>query len=168
MAFELGAAVLLVSNGVRAELRREWGRLAAPGTWLSGEERVAVAREARSARTFADAHTELRPVLVEAAQSVSAAADLITRDWVADLLTRGMMIEQYVEVVGIVSRLAAVDSYVRGVGSAEEPLPDSAPGESTRERNIDVRQRRAFVPTYPEDGARYALSAVPAEESARG
>ncbi|WP_164701205.1 hypothetical protein [Modestobacter sp. KNN46-3] len=167
MAFELEAAVLPVPDGVRAELRREWGRLAAPGTWLSGEERVAVAREARAARTFADAHTELEPVLVEAAQSVSAAANLITREWVADLLTRGMTIEQYVEVVGIVSRVAAVDAYVRGVGSAEEALPDSEPGEPTRRRNIDVRPRAAFVPTDPEDGARYALSAVPAEESAR-
>jgi hypothetical protein len=165
--FELRDAVLPVSDGVRAELRREWGRLAAPGTWLSGEERVAVAREARAARTFADADTELEPVLVEAAQSVSAAADLITRDWIADLLTRDITIEEYVEVVGIVSRLAAVDSYVRGVGSAEEALPDSAPGEPTRQRNINVRRRGAFVPTDPEDGARYALSAVPAEEEAR-
>ena len=167
MAFDLAAAALPVPDGVRAELRREWGRLAAPGTWLSGAERVAVAEEGRAARTFADAHTGLPPLLVEAAQSVSAAADLITRAWVTDLLARGMTIEQYVEVVGIVSRLTAVDSYVRGVGSAEEALPDSAPGQPTREPNREVRWRRAFVPTELEDGALHALSAVPAEEEAR-
>jgi hypothetical protein len=167
VTFDMTGAVLPVPDGVRAELRREWLRLSAPGTWLSGAERVAVAREARAARTFTDADTGLPALLTEAAQSVSAAVDLVTREWVDDLRAHGMAIEQYVEVVGVVSRLAAVDAYVRGVGSAEEPLPDPAPGEPTRERNSRVRWRNAFVPTDPEDGARYALSAVPAEEEAR-
>lgn len=167
MAFELTDTVLPVPGEVRAELRREWERLAAPGTWLSGPERVAVAREARAARTYTDAHTSLPDLLTEAAQSVSAAAALITREWVSDLRARGMAIEQYVEIVGIVSRLAAVDAYVQGVGSAEEPLPDAEPGEPTLERNEQVRWRNAFVPTTPEDGALHALSSVPAEEDAR-
>jgi hypothetical protein len=41
------------------------------------------------------------------------------------------------------------------------------PGEPSRERNDRVRWRNAFVPTDPEDGARFALSAVPAEEEGR-
>jgi hypothetical protein len=167
VAFELDDAVLPVPDGLRDELRQQWQRLAMPGTWLSGEDRVSVAGEARAARTFADALTGLDPLLTEAAQSVSAAADLITWEWVGDLLARGLTVEQFVEVVGIVSRLAAIDAYVRGVGSAEEPLPDPVAGEPARNRNPDVRLRQAFVPTHPEDGARHALSAVPAEEDAR-
>jgi hypothetical protein len=167
VAFEVDDAVLPVPDGLREELRHQWQQLAAPGTWLSGDERVSVAGEARAARTFADAHTGLDPLLTEAAQSVSAAAHLITREWVSDLLARGLTVERFVEVVGIVSRLAAIDAYVRGIGSAEEPLPDPVAGEPTRSRNPDVRLRRAFVPTHPEDGARYALSAVPAEQEAR-
>jgi len=167
VAFALEDALLPVPAEVRAALRREWQRLGAPGTWLSGRDRVAVAREARAARTLADGDTGLSPLLAEAAQSVSAAAEFVTREWVADLLARGLTIEQYVEVVGVVSRLAAVDAYVRGIGCAAEPLPDPAPGEPTREPNQQVRWRRAFVPTDPEDGARYALTAVPAEEEAR-
>ena len=155
--------------GQQTGVRRGLDELAeaAPGTWLSGPERVAVAREARAARTFTDADTELPALLTEAAQSVSAAAALITREWVAGLGARGLATEQYVEVVGIVSRLAAVDCYVRGVGSTAEPLPDPLPGEPARERNGQVRWRNAFVPTHPEDGALYALSAVPAEELGR-
>lgn len=167
VAFELTDAVLPVPDEVRAELRREWTRLAEPGTWLSGPERVAVAREARAARTYTDADTGLPDLLIEAAQSVSAAAALITREWVSGLRAQGMEIEQYVEVVGIVSRLSAVDAYVRGLGSAEEPLPAPVAGAPTRERNEQVRWRNAFVPTEPEDGARFALTAVPAEEEAR-
>ncbi|WP_249522803.1 hypothetical protein [Modestobacter marinus] len=167
MSFELADAVLPLPHAVRAELRREWTRLAAAGSWLTGPERVAVAREARAARTFGDGDTGLPVLLGEAAQSVSAAAHLITRDWVADLQARGMAVDQYVEVVGVVSRLAAVDSYVRGVGSTEEPLPEPGSGEPTGRRNEQVRWRSAFVPTDPEDGARFALSSVPAEEEAR-
>jgi hypothetical protein len=167
VAFELDDAVLPVADDLREELCHQWQRLAMPGSWLSGEERVAVAGEARAARTFADAHTGADPLLIEAAHSVSAAADLITREWVGDLLARGLTVEQFVEVVGIVSRLAAIDAYIWGIGSAEEPLPQPVAGEPTRSRNPDVRLRQAFVPTYPEDGARHALSTVPAEEDDR-
>ncbi|SDX98939.1 hypothetical protein SAMN05661080_01950 [Modestobacter sp. DSM 44400] len=167
MSFELADAVLPVPDRVGEELRREWQRLAAPGTWLTGRQRLAVAAEARTARTFADAHSELPEPLIEAAQSVSAAAHLITREWVVDLVARGVTIEQYVEVVGVVSRLAAVDSYLRGIGAQEEPLPEPTPGRPTGEHENRVRWRQAFVPTAPEDGARFALSAVPVEEHAR-
>lgn len=167
MTFAFGDAALPVPDEVRAEFRREWQRLGQPGTWLSEEERVAVAREARAAHTFADGQTGAAPLLIEAAQSVSSAADLISREWVTDLFARGLTVEQYVEVVGVVSRLTAVDSYVRGVGSEEEPLPEPVAGEPLRRHNPDVRWRRAFVPTEHGDGALYALSAVPAEEYAR-
>lgn len=167
MPFALDDAVLPVPDDVREEFRREWERLAAPGTWLSGHERVSVARAARSARELADPPEDLDPLLAEAAESVSAAAPSITREWVEDLQARGLPVERYVEVVGVVSRLAAVDSYLLGVGAQEEPLPEPVGGEPSRRPNPDVRVRGAFVPTYPEDGARHALSAVPAETDAR-
>lgn len=100
MSFALSDAVLPVPDRVREGLRQEWRRLAAPGTWLTGQQRIALAAEARAARTFADAHTELPEPLIEAAQSVSAAAHLITGEWVTDLVARGVAIEQYVEIVG--------------------------------------------------------------------
>ena len=163
MAFVLSDAVLPVPESVRSALRREWHRLAMPGTWLRGEERVAVAPEARAARSFGEAGTAVSPLLVEAAQSVSAAAPFVTREWVDDLLARGLRVEEYVEVVGVVARLAAVDACVRALGAREEELPEPVPGEPVRAVNDEVRRRSAFVPTAPADGAGHALSAVPAE-----
>lgn len=152
MSFELSDAVLPVPGRVREELRQEWRRLAAPGTWLTGRQRIAVAAEARAARTFTDADSELPGPPIEAAQSISAAAHLISREWVSDLVGRGVAIEQYVEIVGVVSRLAAMDSYVEGIGATQEPLPRPASGRLTGERDDRVRWRLAFVPTAPEDG----------------
>ena len=40
---------LMVRAGLDRELKRAWQRLAAPGTWWSGEQRLAIAREARHA-----------------------------------------------------------------------------------------------------------------------
>jgi len=107
------------------------------------------------------------PELVEVAQSVSAAAPLITGDWVADLLRRGVSIEEYVEVVGIVGRVAAVDAFVWAIGANEEPLPCPWPGAPSREPNPEVQWWEVFVPTEPKDRAPFALSAVPAEADAR-
>jgi hypothetical protein len=166
MAFALADAALPVDEDVQAELRREWERLAAPGTWFSGAERVAIATEARAARTLGAGDTGLAEPVVEVAQAASAAAQYVTRAWVEDLLDHGMTIEQYVEIVGVVGRLAAVDAYVRGVGASEEPLPAPQRGQPTQERNDAVQLRNAFVPTENGDRAPFALSAVPAEAEA--
>ena len=165
--FGFDGAALPVDKTVRRAFRAEWQRLASAGTWFRGSERVAIAAEARAARSLASAGTDLSPPVVEAAQSISAAAQYVTRDWVEDLVARGVTLEQYVEVIGVVSRLAAVDGYCRGVGADLEPLPEPVPGDPSHERSDDAVLREAFVPTVSEDRAREALSAVPAEEDAR-
>lgn len=110
IAFALTAASLPVRDETRAELREEWRRLRSAGTWFDGASRVAIAAEARAARRGAEADTDLRLLVVEATQAVSAAASFVRRDWVDDLVHRGLAIEEYVEVTGLVGRLAAVDS----------------------------------------------------------
>ena len=50
-AFEYAGLGLPVPNSMRAAHRRAWERLATPGTWWSGAERVAIAAEVRAARS---------------------------------------------------------------------------------------------------------------------
>lgn len=167
MSFELVDAVLPVTEEIRRALREEWHGLASAGTWLTGEERVAVATEARAARDGSGAGTELDPAAAEVAQAVSQAPGEITAAWVDDVVARLPGIATYVESVGVAARLSAVDTYVRGVGAAEEPLPDPVAGEPSRQPNPAARQRRAFVPTEGGDGPPRMLSAVPEEASAQ-
>lgn len=163
MAFALTAATLPVRDDIRAALREEWRRLASAGTWFDGATRVAIAAEARAARR--EGGTDLFPLVAEATQAISAAA-FVSRDWIDDFVRRGLAIEEYVEITGLVGRLAAVDTYVEGVGAPQEPLPDPLPGEPSRQPNPAARWRAAFVPTQTGDGPPYALSAVPAEAQA--
>jgi hypothetical protein len=181
MPFALSDATLPVTDEIASALRAEWQRLAAPGTWLAGDQRVAVAAEARAARGAAggQGHTrrqparaggdgaELDPVLAEAARRVAATPSALTGEWVADVVARGPGVAPYVETVGVVARLAAVDAYVAGVGAAAEALPEPVAGEPSREPNPRARPRAAFVPTEGGDDPPRMLSAVPAERDAQ-
>ncbi|MGI8794134.1 MAG: hypothetical protein ACR2H3_13340 [Acidimicrobiales bacterium] len=165
--FDLADAVLPVRPAVRAELEREWTRLAQPGAWFTGAERVAMAAEARAALTMTEAGSGLPDVVVEVAQAVATDAMHIRRDWVEDVVGRGVRVEAYTEVVGVVSRLCAVDTYVKGVGATEVTLPEEpANGKPSHETNPEVTQREAFVPTAVSDNAPYALSAAIGEAEA--
>lgn len=167
MPFDLVDAVLPVSEEIRSGLRDEWRRLASAGTWLTGQERVAVATEARAARGGADAGAGLAPAVAEVARTVARAPGAITAGWVRDVVARLPSVTAYVETVGVTARVSAVDTFVRGVGASEEPLPGPMSGEPSREPNPAARQRRAFVPTEGGDGPPQMLSAVPAEARAQ-
>lgn len=167
MSFELVDSALPVTEEVRSALREEWRRLASPGTWLTGQERVAVAMEARLAHAGAEGGVGLDPAAAEVAQAVSQVPGGITGDWLGNVVARLPGLTHYVEAVGVVARVSAVDAYVRGVGAVEEPLPEPVPGEPSREPNPAARQRRAFVPTAGGDHPPRMLSAVPSEARAQ-
>ena len=148
-------------------LNREWETLAAAGTWWTGAERIAIAAVARAAR-----HGENLPEVDLAAPAIEAAATLSARPhvdghWVQELTEQGLAAEQYVEILGIVARLAAVDSFTYGIGIAQsQPLPSPRHGEPSREPNPEAAMNGALAPTAGPPGAPSALSAVPAEVDA--
>ena len=50
-AVDPGDTGLVIPEHVRAAHRRVWERIAGPGTWWSGAQRVGIAAEVRAART---------------------------------------------------------------------------------------------------------------------
>lgn len=147
-------------------LNAEWTTLAAPGTWWTGAERVAIAGHARAAREgtpIPDA--DLGPAPARAAARL-AASPHVDAEWVDALLADGLTPESYVEIIGIVGRVSAVDSLMFGIGAQPQPLPLPADGEPTRVRADDATMNGALAPTVGAPGAPSALSAVPAEVDA--
>ena len=124
---------------------REWDRLSSPGTWFTGAERVAIAAAARGEAASSPAE--------RAAQMVSTAPETITRDWFDTLLADGLSVEQYVEVLGIVARLRALDTTRFGLGHFPRPLPEPRDGDPTpvtTEAVIDGRgYQRSALPSRP-------------------
>jgi alkylhydroperoxidase family enzyme len=141
----------------------QWARLGAAGAWLTGAERVELIRVARDPAVGVDLDATTR----EAAVAVAHEAATITARAVDDLEAEGLARERYVEVVGVVSRVAAIDTYERGVGRTPREPPPVRRGEPSRSVVASARRRAGWVPTVGAIGPPSALTAVPAEAAAQ-
>jgi len=159
---------------VRADLQASrdaaWRHLAAPGTWWSGEERLAIAREARAARRCglcAERRQAVSPAAVTGAHErggdlPEAVADVIHRvvtdpgrlskSWLQGVLAGPLDDAQYVELVSVAVVTHALDLFERALSREPQPLPAPTPGAPSRERPALARDDGAWVPLVP-DGA---------------
>lgn len=139
-------------------------RLAEPGTWWTGAERVAIAAELRAARDCALCLERLRAVSPEAAQGrhdgpgvlPESAIEVIHRlttdparlgkAWFEKIRASGLDDGRYVEIVGVVTTVMSVDYFCRGLGVPLHPLPEPQPGEPSRYRPAAARDDGAWLP----------------------
>lgn len=141
----------------------QWSRLGSAGTWMTGAERVELIRMARNDATLGEVGLPIRT----AAMAVAHHAATITAGTVDDVESGGVCREQYVEIVGVVSRIAAIDTYELGLGRRPREVPATRPGEPTRSVVAAARRRAGWVPTVGPIGPPTALNAVPAEAAAQ-
>jgi alkylhydroperoxidase family enzyme len=159
---------------VRSDLRdahdTAWRAIAAPGTWLDGARRVAVAAEVRQARGCAHCariREALSPEGVDGAHETSgrtnaAEVELVHRlvsdpgrlsePWARSVLARGLAEGEYVEIAGLVAMVMILDTCTRALGLPDRALPQPLAGEPTRYRPPGARRKAAWLPiTEPED-----------------
>lgn len=159
---------------VRADLvgahQRAWERLGKPGEWWRGETRVAIARETRAAEHCAfcaerkaalspygltgehEAATDLPPGLVDVIHRVRTDAGRLTRKFYDAALAGGLRDAEYVETIGVMANVIAIDSFCDAMGFARHALPEPAPGEPRRQRPAGAKDGLAWMPTVaPED-----------------
>lgn len=155
-----GVTRLALTTAYIPGLDREWHRLRSAGTWWTGAERVAVARVGRAARADAPLpDVDLPEVAVEAAARLSADPH-VDSAFVERLESEGLSRPAYVEILGVASRVAAVDTFLFGIGAPEQPLPGPVPGEPLLEPNPEATIDGGLVPTVGRASAPNALSAV--------
>ncbi len=165
--FDLDPSPLRVPDETREMFRDVWRGIAAPGTWWTGEERVAIATVARSNR----AGEALRdPSLPEAANDatvlLAATPAHTTRQWV-EAIVSGIGEAHYVELVGITVRVIAIDTVTRLLGCELEPFPAPQPGEPSHEPpGGRLHKGKAWVQMDGVGEPTNTLSAVPAERTA--
>lgn len=165
------AALVPVRDDFGAAHSRFWRRLAAPGAWWTGAERVAIAAEVRQARhcTLCQARkAALTPAAVaghhdQLGALPDAAVDVIHRvvtdpgrlsqQWCQHTLTAGLSVEQYVELLGTLVALVSIDSFCRGIGVPLHPLPEPQPGAPSHYRPLGALQEDAWVPMIPVERA---------------
>ncbi len=165
------SASLSVRSDLVAAHRRAWRRLASPGAWWSGSERVAIALQVRSAARCAlcaeraaalspnavvGTHEPAPPLsaaAVEAAHRITRDPGRLSRAWRDGLGAGGLDDGRYVELIGVVVTIVSIDAFCRAIGVALHPLPVPIAGEPTRYWPPQARDDGAWVPMIPTFGA---------------
>jgi hypothetical protein len=149
---------------------RAWAAIAAPGTWLDGARRVAVAAEIRKARECAHcariraalspnnvpgAHESLGKLgaaEVELIHRVVGDPGRLSEKWSQGVIAMGLAEGEYVEIVGLCAMVMMLDTCIRALGLPERPLPAPEPGAPTRYRPAGAKKKAAWLPLVePED-----------------
>ncbi|MFT5134484.1 MAG: hypothetical protein ACI9SC_002963 [Gammaproteobacteria bacterium] len=145
---------------------RYWKRLAAPGSWLTGAERIAVAKELRHARSCKlcgerkaalspyqvdgahDAASDLSDTIVEVIHRIITDPARLTKTWFDGIMQQGLSVEKYIEVLGTMVCVLSIDEFCRGMDLPLNELPEPEPGEPDHYRpaNIVENGDGAWVP----------------------
>lgn len=164
-------AVAPIAPDVVVAHARYWERLARPGSWWTGAERVAIAAETRAARTCRlcaerkmavspnavdgrhDRPEETPEVLpeaaIEAVHRITTDAARLSASFVESLARGGVDDGHYVELLGVVVSITSIDFVCRGVGASLHPLPEPLPGDPSHYRPVAARPGPGFVATIP-------------------
>ena len=161
----LDPANLPIRATLKRECERAWERLASAGTWWTGAERLAIAAESRAAHSCELCRRRkeaLSPYLVEGTHDtlgvlpagvvdvvhrISTDAGRLTRKWLYATLEENISEEKYIEAVGVVAVVTALDTFDLSMGMPQRPLPAPIPGEPTRHRPVNARRDIAWVST---------------------
>jgi hypothetical protein len=158
------AATVPIRSDFAAAHNRFWKRLAAPGAWWTGAERVAIAAEVRQARScglcqarknaltpaaVAGEHDHLEALpdaAVDVIHRVVTDQNRLSHKWFDGIIAAGLSAEQYVEMIGTVVAVVSIDSFCYGIGVPCNPLPEPQPGEPSHYRPPGAAPEAAWVP----------------------
>lgn len=161
-------------NQIRPELLAAhecaWDRLARPGTWWSGAERVAIAAAARGALTCVycarrkqalsaamasgahdGPHGGLSEGVVDLIHRIRTDADRFGPSIFKQYVPGVLSAERFVELVGIVATITAIDTFDAVMGRALRALPEPIPGAPSRKRPKGAAYDQAHVPMVAPD-----------------
>ncbi len=143
---------MLIRDDLDSALRTAWARIGQPGTWWNAADRVAIAAEARHAMgcpLCAARKQALSPALVagdhaslgalpdaalHAIHRIRTDAGRLGESWFRQIIDAGLSEDQYVELVGVVSVVTAVDSFDFAAGLPVRPLPAAQAGAPSLRR----------------------------------
>jgi hypothetical protein len=159
-----------IRTSLAKSIEKAWARLAKPGTWWTGEERLAIARETRNAMACSLCHARknalspnhaqgehdslgcLSNPAIEAIHRIRTDAGRLTEHWCVDLQAQGLKDAEYVEIIGIVATVSAIDTFDRAMGFQERLLPISVDGQPSRHRPVGAKPGMGWLETLtPED-----------------
>ena len=159
MLISYSNAPVPVRDDIVAAHERAWNRIARAGAWFDGKTRLAIAAETRHAANcalcarrkdsvtpygIAGQHDTLGAWperLVEQIHRIVTDPGRLTRGWFDSLMASGTPDTEYVETVGVVATVVAIDTFCRAIGVPLHPLPAPQNGAPHQRRPRTARQR---------------------------
>jgi hypothetical protein len=166
-AIDYQATRIAVRADIIASQTRAWQSLGASGTWWTGAERVAIAREVRAALVCPECAArkaavspyslrgdhrgpnDLPAVVVDAVHRVTTDPGRLSRRFAGEVIAAGVSDAEFVELVAVVCTVMVVDGFARAIGAAAPALPTPVAGEPSRVRPTEAVDEGYFVPTIP-------------------
>lgn len=170
MHFDYSA--LNIRHDLPEAYREAWLKIASPGNWWKGEDRVAIAAEVRAARDCSlcaerksalspfsvkgqhQATTNLPEVAIDAVHRIVTDVSRLTKTWLEDCGEQGLSKEQYIELLGIVVAVISIDAFHRALGIDDEKLPEPIAGEPSYYLPTSIVEGDAWVPVIPASAAK--------------
>ena len=170
MAGAYDAAPLPLRQDLGEALNRNHERLAQPGCWLDGNQRLAVVAEARHAPdcalcqasaeaispyAVAGAHDglgELPGAWVDVIHRVAMDSGRLSARWYGEARRGGMLEDEIIEVISVAVQAVVIDSFTAAIDMDSPPLPPPAPGRPARHHRSDAKTGPGWAMTIaPED-----------------
>ena len=169
-AFDYTQAPYPIRPDIAAAHNAFWTRLAQPGSWWTGAERVAIAAETRAALDCSFCATRKRALspytlegthqaasklperVVDAVHRIVTDQTRITKDWIDDNAAKGISKAHYIELVGLVVAVFSIDEFHRALGLPLTALPEPVAGQPDGYTPKVLADDIGFVPTIPPEG----------------
>ncbi|HIG40625.1 MAG TPA: hypothetical protein EYQ14_08815 [Gammaproteobacteria bacterium] len=165
--FDYSQAKYSIRQDLPQAYREVWDKIASPGNWFPGQDRVSIAAEVRSAWqcdlclerksalspfSVTGNHrsvTNLPDTVIDAVHRLTTDASRLTKSWLGECQRKGLSLEQYVELLGVVVAVVSIDGFHRALGIELEPLPTPNPGEPDQYCPDTAVDGDAWVPMIP-------------------
>ncbi|NKB38393.1 MAG: hypothetical protein GKR93_14720 [Gammaproteobacteria bacterium] len=166
---ELNRAPYPIREDLKTALAVAVNEVAQVGAWLSGDQRLAVANEARHAwdcklcqhrkealSPYAiegehDHHGDLPEPWVEAVHRIVTDSGRITESWYESMIVAGIIEDELIEILSLTTMVTCMDTFTNGIGMKPLALPESA------DQNLPARKR----PEGAKRGPGWALTVGP-------
>ena len=158
-----------------------WNKIAGPGDFFSGEERIEMIRAARDADdcelTLARKNA-ISPFAVngeyvgdylldsnaiDVIRRIASDPGRLTKAWFNQVIANGLAPEEYVEVVSVVTTSIIIDTLLQAIGLAQHLLPQAREGNPRKVLNSGAIEIGAWLPVLdvPSQTADHGLPKVP-------
>ena len=173
--------IALITEKLKTAHEDAWNKIAGPGDFFSGEERIEMVRATRDAddceltiarknaiSPFAVTGEYAGDYLldsnaVDVIRRIASDPGRLTKTWFAQVIANGLAPEEYVEVVSVVTTSIIIDTLHQALGLEQPLLPKANEGSPRKILNSEAIEIGAWVPVLdvPSQTADHGLPKVP-------